>query len=88
MEMTSVVTSQATEGDICNVVYDKIGTTTKTGGSLNDPQASVVYSTNVTEPRNPRVRGRSVFLTMHPWMDSVSATELAKKKKLGSLLTK
>ena len=69
-------------------MYDKIGTTTKTGGSLNDPQASVVYSTNVTKPRNPRIRGRSVFLTMHPWMDSVSATELEKKKKLGSLLTK
>jgi hypothetical protein len=80
--------SQQTESHICNVAYDNIGTTTKTGRSLNGPQASVIYSTNVTERRIPRVRGRSVFLTMHPWMDSLSASELAKKKKLGNQLSK
>lgn len=80
--------SQDTESKICNAVYDKIGTTTKSGGSLNDPQASVVYSTNVTDPRLPRVRGRSIFLTMKPWMDSMSGSELDRKKKLGTQLTR
>ena len=69
-------------------MYDKIGTTTKSGGSLNDPQAAVVYSTNVEDPRKPHVRGRSIFLTLKPWMDSVSAEELDQKKKLVNLLTK
>ena len=80
--------SQDTESKICNIVYDKIGTTTKSGGSLNDPQAAVVYSTNVEDPRIPRVRGRSIFLTMRPWMDSLTGEELDEKKKLGNLLTK
>ena len=80
--------SQDTESKICNAVYDKIGTTTKSGGSLNDPQASVIYSTNVTEPRIPRVRGRSIFLTMKPWMDCLTGKELDQKKKDGILLTK
>ena len=80
--------SQDTESKICNAVYDKIGTTTKSGGNLNDPIASVVYSTTVTDPREPRVKGRSVFLTMKPWMDSLSGLELDEKKKLGALLTR
>ena len=80
--------SQDTESKICNAVFDKIGTTTKSGGNLNDPQASVVFSTNVTDPRVPRVRGRSIFLTMQPWMDSLSASELDKKRRLGAVLTK
>ena len=80
--------SQDTESKICNTVYDKIGTTTKSGGSLNDPQAAVVYSTNVTDPRIPRVRGRSIFLTMKPWMDSLTGAELDEKKRMGNILTK
>ena len=80
--------SQDTESKICNAVYDKIGTTTKTGNSLNDPQAAVVYSTNVTDPRIPRVRGRSIFLTMKPWMDSLTGKELDKNKREGTLLKK
>lgn len=80
--------NQDTESKICNAVYDKIGTTTKTGGSLNDPQASVIFSTNVAEPRVPRVRGRSIFLTMRPWMNSISAEELDEKKRLGAMLTR
>ena len=80
--------SQDTESKICNIVYDKIGTTTKSGGSLNDPQAAVVFSTNVEDPRVPRVRGRSVFLTFKPWMDSLTAAELDQRKKLANLLTK
>ena len=80
--------SEDTESKICNIVYDKIGTTTKSGGSLNDPQAAVVYSTNVEDPRKPHVRGRSIFLTLKPLMDSVSAEELDQKKKLVNLLTK
>ena len=79
--------NQDTESKICNAVFDKIGTTTKTGGSLNDPQASVVYSTNVEDPRVPRVRGRSIFLTMKPWMDSISGEELDEKKRLVAILT-
>ena len=80
--------SQDTESKICNIVYDKIGTTTKSGGSLNDPQASVVYSTNVTEPRIPRVRGRSIFLTFKPWMDSLTGKELDLRKREMIILTK
>ena len=78
--------SQDTESKICTIVYDKIGTTT--GGSLNDPQASVVYSTNVTEPRIPRVRGRSIFLTVKPWMDSLTGKELDLRKREMIILTK
>ena len=80
--------SQDTESKMCNIVYDKIGTTTKSGGSLNDPQASLIYSTNVTEPRIPRVRGRSIFLTMKPWMGSLRAEDLDRRKKEMVLLTK
>ena len=80
--------SQDTESKMCNIVYDKIGTTTKSGGSLNDPQASLVYSTNVTDPRIPRVRGRSIFLTVRPWMDSLSGKELDQRKKEMMILIK
>ena len=61
--------SETNESKLCNIVYDKIGTSTKSGGSLNDPQAAVVYSTNVTEPRKEHVRGRLIFLTMKAWME-------------------
>ena len=66
---------------MCNIVYDKIGTTTKSGGSLNNPQASLIYSTNVTEPEIPRVRGKSIFLTKKPWMGSLRAENLDRRKK-------
>ena len=52
----------------------------KTGGCLNDPQAPLAFSTNVDDPRNPRVAGRIIFITMKPWMDSISAKELDKMK--------
>ena len=58
----------------------KIGTTTKTGGSLNDPQAPLVFSTNVGDPRIPRVAGRLIFVTMHPWMDKVPGDMLDRMK--------
>ena len=77
---------QDTESNICNALYDKIGTTTKSGGSLNDPQAAVVFSTNVTDPRQPRVRGRCIFLTMKAWMDSPTGKELNQRKKDVTLL--
>lgn len=80
--------SQDTESKTCNAVYDKIGTTTKYGGSLNDPQVSVVYSTNAEDPRVPRVRGRSIFLTMKSWNDNISGKEQNEKKRLGALLTR
>ena len=46
-----------------------------------------MYSTNVEDPRVPRVRGRSIFLTMKPWMDSISGEELDEKKRLVAILT-
>ena len=33
--------NQATESKICKAVFDKIGTTTKSGGSLNEPQLCI-----------------------------------------------
>ena len=63
-----------------NQQFYQIGTTTKTGGSLNNPQAPLAFSTNVDDPRNPRVAGRLIFITMKPWMDAVSTQELDKMK--------
>ena len=66
----------------------QIGTTTKTGGNLNDPQAPLVFSTNVGDPRIPRVAGRIIFITMHPWMDKVPGDVLDKMKvEVGDLTT-
>ena len=47
---------------------------------MNDPQAPLVYSTNVGDMRDPRLAGRVIFFTLQPWMGQVSTSELAKMK--------
>ena len=65
-------------------IYDKfsykIGTTTKSGSCLNDPQAPLAFSTNIADPRPPRVAGRMIFITMKPWMGTIDPKELDKMK--------
>ena len=55
---------------------------------MNDPQASVAFSSNVEEPRIPRVRGRCIFLTMVAWMDKVKPKKLEEMKREAAALSR
>jgi hypothetical protein len=55
--------------------------------SPRSDEASVSYMTDVTEPRIGRVRGRSIFLTIKPWMDSLTGKELELRKTEVIILT-
>ena len=75
-----------TENKICNIAYDKVGTSTKGGGSLNDPQASLTFTTNLDVPRHPRVAGRTIFLKFEEWMQYMDESILdAMKIELADL---
>ena len=48
----------------------------------------LAFSTNIGDPRSPRVAGRLIFITMKPWMDKVPSEELDLMKVEAADLTR
>ena len=55
---------------------------------MDNPQVTLVFTTNVTEERSPRVAGRLICVMFETWMDSVDSKTLDEMKAEMAELTR